>query len=115
MSLSQDAAQWKVNLHFDNSRCNIARSVTDEMTKLRCKRVAYPTYSPDRAIYDFYLFSRLKDKLVGLHADDNAELLREVQGIVRVIDRTEINNAFGHWIERCQWVATNKAEYYPEY
>jgi hypothetical protein len=45
MSLSQDTARRKLNLHFDNSQCHTIRSVTDEMVKLRCKRVAHPSYS----------------------------------------------------------------------
>jgi hypothetical protein len=45
------------------------------MAKLGCKRVTHPPYSPDLTICDFFLFSRLKDELVGFHADDDAELL----------------------------------------
>jgi hypothetical protein len=55
-----------------------------------------------------------KDKLAGFHADDDGEFRREVQGILTAIDPTETKRAFRHWIERCQWVATNKSEYYPE-
>jgi hypothetical protein len=84
------------------------------MRKFRCKRGAHPPYSDDLAIHDFYLFSDLKDKLAGFHADHDAELLQEVQGILTGIDRAETKNAFGHWIERCQWVATNKGKSYPE-
>jgi hypothetical protein len=60
------------------------------------------------------LFSHIKDKLAGFHADGDAELLREVQGILTVIDRIDVKNALRLWIERCQLVATNKGEYYPE-
>jgi hypothetical protein len=59
---------------------------------------------PGPATCDAYLVSRLKDKLAGFHADDNAELLRKVQRIVTDIDRTELR----------QLAATNKSEYYPE-
>jgi hypothetical protein len=114
MSLSQDAARQKSNLHFDNSECQTAQSVADEMAKLRSKRGAHPPDSHDRAICDFCLFSRQRNKLAGFQADDDAELLRNGQGILTAIDRTEIKNAFGHWIERCHWVATNKGEYDPE-
>jgi hypothetical protein len=114
ISPSQDAARRKLNLHFGNSPGQTAQSFTDEMAKLRYKLTMCPPYSLDLAICDFYLFSRLKDKLAGFHADDDAEFLRDMQGILTVIDRIEIKDAFGHWIERCQCVATNKYEYYPE-
>jgi hypothetical protein len=114
MSLSQDAARRKPDLHFDQSRCHMVRSVPDEMATLQCKRVAHPPYFRDLAICELYLLSRLKNNVAGSHADDEADVLREVQGILAVIDRTEVKNAFGHWIEQCQWVATNKSEYYLE-
>jgi hypothetical protein len=114
MSLSHNAARRTLNLHFANSRCPTARSVVDEIAKLQCKRVAPPPYSSDLAIRDFYLFSPRKDKFAGFHGDNKAGLLREVQEILTVIHRIEVKKAFGHWIERYQWVAMNKDEYYPE-
>jgi hypothetical protein len=51
------------------------------MAKLKCERVAHPPDSLGLAIGDFYLFSHLNDKLVGFHDDEDAELLRETQGI----------------------------------
>jgi hypothetical protein len=84
------------------------------MTKLRCKRVAHSPDFPDLTICDFDLFSHLNDKLAGFHPDGYTDLLRRMQGILTVIDRTNVKNAFGHWIERCQGVAANKREYYPE-
>jgi hypothetical protein len=50
---------------------------------------------PDLAICDVCLFSCRKNELVDLHADDGAELLREMQGIFTAIGRTEVKNALG--------------------
>jgi hypothetical protein len=84
MSLLQDVPRRKLYQHFDNPRCHAAWYVIDEMTKLRCKRVAHSPYSPDLTICDFYSFSRLKYKLAGFHVDDDdAEFLREMQGIFK--------------------------------
>jgi hypothetical protein len=99
MSLSQDAARRKLNLHVDDSRC---------------KRVAHPPYFHDLAIRDFCLFSRRKDKRAGFHADKDTEVLREIQGILIAIDRPEVKNAFEHCAQRYQCVATNEGEYSPE-
>jgi hypothetical protein len=73
-SRSRNAARRKPNLNFDNSQSHTDRSLTAEMAKLRCKRVAHPFCSPDLAICDLYLLSHPKDKLAGLNADDDAEL-----------------------------------------
>jgi hypothetical protein len=43
-----------------------------------------------------YSFSQLQDKLAGFYVDHDAELLREGEGILAVIDRTEVKDAFGH-------------------
>jgi hypothetical protein len=47
--------------------------MTGEMARLRCWRVPHSPYSPDLAIGDFYLFGRIKERLIGvtaIHADD---------------------------------------------
>jgi hypothetical protein len=60
------------------------------------KPAAHHPYSSGLAICDLSLFSRLKDKLACFYADDDIKLLREAQGILIVIDRTEVQNALGH-------------------
>jgi hypothetical protein len=55
-----DISRRKLHLHFDNSKCHIARYVQGEMASHRCVRVPHPPYSPDIAIADFYLFGRLQ-------------------------------------------------------
>lgn len=86
MLLSQESTRRKLNLHFHHLRCSTARYIIEEMTKLKCKRIAHPLYSFGFAVCDFYLFSRRNDKLHGFHADDNTKLLREVQEIVTTVD-----------------------------
>jgi epoxyqueuosine reductase QueG len=108
MSLSQNAARQEPNLHFDNSECQTAQSVADEMAKLRSKRGVHLPYSHNRAICDFCLFSCPKDQFAGLHAHGDAEFLREVQRILTAIDQTKVKTDFGHWIERCQGLSRAK-------
>jgi hypothetical protein len=114
MSRSQNAARQKLDLHVANSRCHTTRSVSDEAAKLRCNGVMHPPISPDPAICDFYLFSRRNHKFASFYVDDAAELLQDGQEMLTIIDRTEAKRAFGHWIERCQWVGRNTDIYHPE-
>jgi hypothetical protein len=53
------------------------------------------------------------DKFTRFHTGDDTELLREAQEILRALDRTKVKNVSASWIERCQWVATNKGKGYP--
>jgi hypothetical protein len=50
---SADIARRNLRLDFDNSRCNTAKIVADEMTRLKCKRVSHLPYSSDMAIAGF--------------------------------------------------------------
>jgi hypothetical protein len=49
-----DIALRSVRLDFDNSRCHTAKIVSEEMTRLKCKRVLHPPYSSELRIADFY-------------------------------------------------------------
>jgi hypothetical protein len=68
-----DFARRKLHLHFDNSRCQTARHVQEEMASHPGCRVSHPTYSPDSAIADFYLFGLLNQQLSrrALHHEQN--------------------------------------------
>jgi hypothetical protein len=100
-----DNARRKLRVHFDNSPCHTAREVSEEMSRLRCRRVPHPPYSPDLAICDFYLFGRIKERLAGVTAIDENDLRNEITAILGEISDEEKMRAFDHWIERCEWVA----------
>jgi hypothetical protein len=50
---SADIARRSLRLDFDNSRCDTAKIVADEMTRLKRKMVPHLTYSSDMAIAGF--------------------------------------------------------------
>ena len=57
------SGQW--HFHQDNAPVHNSILVTDYLTKLGIKTVPHPPYSPDLALCDFCLFSKLKEKLRG--------------------------------------------------
>jgi hypothetical protein len=83
------------------------------MTRLKCKRVPHPPYSPDLTIADFYLFAVLKQTLQGIDIHDDEELNDEILTIFEGIPSDKLKRSFDHWIERCQWVAAKARNYYP--
>jgi hypothetical protein len=82
------------------------------MTRLRCRRVPHPAYSPDLAICDFYLLGRIEERLAGLFVGDAEDLRNEVMSIPAEISDDEESRAFNHWIERCEWVADYEGDHY---
>jgi hypothetical protein len=75
---SVDIARIRLRLHFDNSRCHITKTMSEEITCLNCKRALHPPYSPDLAIANFYLFGVLKQKLQGIDVNDDEDLKSEI-------------------------------------
>jgi hypothetical protein len=99
--------------HFHNSRWPTAKIVSQEMTHLMCKRMPNPSYSPDLAIADFYLFGLLKQKLQGIDVSDTEELKSKILRIFQDIPSDELKQSFDHQIERCHWVAANAVTLWP--
>jgi hypothetical protein len=87
--------------------------VSEEITRLKGKRLPYPPYLPGLAIAGFDLFGVLKQKLQGIDVSDGEELNSEILTIFRGIPSDGMNKSFDHWIERCQWVAANARKYHP--
>jgi hypothetical protein len=70
--------------------------ISDAMTRLRCRRVPHPAYSPDLAICDFYLFGRIKERLAGVFVGDAEDLRNEVMSVLAEISDDEKRRAFNH-------------------
>jgi transposase len=51
----------RVMVHFDNAPIHNSEEVQEHLTNLGFKRMEDPTYSPDLAPYDFYLFGAVKE------------------------------------------------------
>jgi hypothetical protein len=65
------------------------------------------------AIADFYLFSWLKQQLSGGTLDNESNVLERITEILSELRQNEVKRAFAHWKERCQWVADQNGEFYP--
>jgi hypothetical protein len=87
--------------------CRIAKIVSEEMIRLKCKRVLHPFSSRNLAIANFYLFGVLKQQLQGIDVSDDEELKNEILMIFQDIPSDEPKTSPHQWIERCQWVAPN--------
>jgi hypothetical protein len=87
--------------------CHTPKIVSEEMIRLKCKRVPHPSYSPNLAIANFYLFDVLKQKQQGIDVSDDEELKNEILTIFQDIPSDEPKTSLDQWIERCQWVAPN--------
>ena len=62
------------HFHQDNAPVHNSILVTDYLTKMSIKTVAYPPYCPDLAPCDFWLFPKLKEKLRGCRYETIKEI-----------------------------------------
>jgi hypothetical protein len=96
-----DVGRCKLHLHFDISKCHIARHVQEQIASCRCVRVPQPPYLPDLAIADFYfyLFGRLKQQLSGRSLDSEENVLETITEILSDLPNDEVKSGFVHWNE----------------
>ncbi|GFS05480.1 transposase [Elysia marginata] len=62
-------------LHPDNARLHTSRQTEEALHKVNFVELPHPSYSPDLAPSDFYLFPKLKEHLRGNHfaSDEDVE------------------------------------------
>ncbi|GFR63333.1 transposase [Elysia marginata] len=69
-----------VILHHDNARPHTSRQTQDAMKSLRFyETLPHPSYSPDLAPSDFYLFLKLKEHIKGKHFEDDDAVQEDVR------------------------------------
>jgi hypothetical protein len=60
----------------------------------RMKQALHPSYSPDLAPSDFFLFGYVKGKLMGCRAETPSELLIRIRVFLAEIPRETLNAVF---------------------
>ena len=67
---------------------------------LRIKTVPHPPYSWDLAPCDFWLFSKLKEKLRGCHFETIEEMKEAVMKVIDMLTQEDFHRAFQKLLER---------------
>jgi hypothetical protein len=77
----------------------------DYISRNRMKQVPDPSYAPDLAPSDFFLFGYVKGKLIGYRAETPFEFLVRIRVILAGIPGETLNAVLLEWMERLQkWV-----------
>jgi hypothetical protein len=64
------------------------------------KRALRPSYSPDFAALDFYLFDHVEQLLRGYEFADREALLYAIEDILRGIEKKTLEDVLISWMER---------------
>jgi hypothetical protein len=77
----------------------------------KIQRIAYPAYSPDLALSDFFLFGYIKRKLTKYVILDRQGLKSAITHIFDEIGQETLITLFKTWINRFEWVREHEGEY----
>ena len=71
----------------------------------------HPSYSPDLAPSDSYLFGMLKNEFEGIRFENDDELEDAIKEEFPKIQKEELKSVFEEWIDRLQHYISNDDEY----
>jgi len=72
----------------------------------------HPTYSPDLAPSDFFLFPKIKEILKGRHFDDTDEIRSNTTAAVKAISQNQFQNCFEGWTRHWHRCIASQGEYF---
>jgi hypothetical protein len=90
----------KLWIHADNARPHRATVTLQFMQQNVMRRASHPTYSPDPAPCDFYLFGYVKKLLLGCEFTDRDWLFQGVRDILGDIEKATLEGVFCNWMEK---------------
>ena len=95
-------------LHHDNAPAHNSHLAQQFLVKHGTDQLQQPTYSPDLAPCDFFLFPRLKEVLKGHRLEATEDIKRNLTKTLLDIPKEEFANCFQQWNKR--WAMSVAAE-----
>jgi len=99
-------------LHHDNAPAHTALSVREFLATKQITVLEHPTYSPELASRDFFLFPKVKEILKGRHFDDIDDIRSNTMTALKAIPQNHFQNYFEGWTRRCHRRIASQGEYF---
>jgi histone-lysine N-methyltransferase SETMAR len=99
-----------VSLH-DNAPAHTARVVAHFLARKQVTVLHHPSYSPDLAPVDFFLFPKLKSQLKGKRFQDISTIQANVTEQIRSIPKDSFKKSFRSMYERCKSCIDRQGDY----
>ena len=93
-----------MKFHHDNAKPHIAKSVITYLNEQNFIIMDHPSYSPDLAPSDFWLFDYIKQRLKSLE--------KQIVEILEAIPHQEYKKTFDKWSERMKLCVKCEGEYF---
>lgn len=99
-----------IKLHHDNAKPHQAKDTKEFLQQQGVITMPHPSYSPDLAPSDFWLFGYLKQQL-GTYSDSKS-LKQAVTKTLRNIPQDTFAKVFNQWVERMELCVANQGNYF---
>ncbi|GFR86300.1 transposase [Elysia marginata] len=100
-------------LHY-NAGPHKARATTQSLRELGIRILSHPAYSPDLALYDFWLLTILNNRLAGQKFDRIQDPKEAVNSEPRTLPEEDYQVVFRKWQIRLKRCIENHGEYFEE-
>ena len=100
-------------LHHDNAPAHTALSIQEFLAKKKNIPVLpHPSYSPDVAPCDFYLFPKLKLKLKGHHFGTIENIQKTVTDDLNTLTENDFRHCYDQWKKRWNHCGTSQGSHF---
>ena len=99
-------------LHHDNAPAHRAHQTKNFLAENRVQELSHPSYSPDLAPCDFFVFPRVKLQLRVIRYDSPEEAVEAFMKVLEDIPALEWASCFTKWFERMTRCIEAKGEYF---
>jgi transposase len=86
----------RLQRHLDNYRVHFSKATEQFITENHIVRVPRPSYSPDLALSDFWIFGHVKTSLVSQTFNELEQLLDAITEFLNEIQPREVVAVFSH-------------------
>jgi len=90
-------------LHHDNAPSHTVILTHQFLAKNKIALIPHPSYYPDMAPCDFFLFPKMKLKLKGRRFDTIEEIQAKMQKVLDTLKEKDFQEAFRKWRRRWDW------------
>jgi histone-lysine N-methyltransferase SETMAR len=106
--------KWKKNswfLHHDNAPAHTSLAVRQFLKSKNITVVPHPSYSPDLAPCNFFLFPKMKLQLKGCHFDMTEEIHTETQEVIDTFKFENFQGCMKSWETRWDCYIHSQGDY----
>ncbi|XP_014783185.1 histone-lysine N-methyltransferase SETMAR-like [Octopus bimaculoides] len=107
-----DSGLRGILLHHDDTRINTAAATLDLLAENHVQIISHPDSSPDLSPCDYFLFSKVKEKLRGIRFESPEEAVQALVNQMSQLSNFEWTQCFSNWFKRMKTCIDCEGDYF---